>query len=123
MITVLAANDFGDNLGDGVAGPVGLLIIVLLVIALIFLMRSMNKHLRRVRDDFPDDETVARMRAEALSSGSSRTGGRAPRTVTPATNGDGGATNGGAPYDVRRDAADDPSGQAGGGETSDPGAR
>ena len=63
MITVLAANDFGDDLGDGVAGPVGLLIIVLLVIALIFLMRSMNKHLRRVRDDFPDDETVARMRA------------------------------------------------------------
>jgi hypothetical protein len=124
MITVLAANDFGDDLGDGVAGPVGLLIIVLLVIALIFLMRSMNKHLRRVRDDFPDDETVARMRAEALSSGSSRAGGRARRTVTPATNGDGGVTNGGAPYDVRRDAAADPNGQAGGGgESSDPGAR
>src|SRR5882757_2982125 len=113
MITVLAANDFGDNLGDGVAGPVGLLIIVLLVIALIFLMRSMNKHLRRVRDDFPDDETVARMRAEALSSGSSRSGRRAPRTATPATNRDGGVT-GGAPSDMRRDAVVDTHGQAGG---------
>ena len=87
MITVLAANDFGDDLGDGVAGPVGLLIIVLLVIALVFLMRSMNKHLRRVRDDFPDDETVARMRAEALSSGSSRSGGRTPRRGPRATDG------------------------------------
>ena len=61
MITVLAANDFGDTLGDGVAGPVGLLIIVLLVVATVFLMRSMNKHLRRVRDEFPDDATVARI--------------------------------------------------------------
>jgi hypothetical protein len=75
MITVLAANDFGDDLGDGVAGPVGLLIIVLLVIALVFLMRSMNKHLRRVRDDFPDDEALAQIRADALSS---RTGSRSP---------------------------------------------
>ncbi len=52
MITVLAANNFGDNLGDGVAGPIGLLIIVLLVIATVFLMRSMNKHLKRVPEKF-----------------------------------------------------------------------
>jgi hypothetical protein len=120
MITVLAANDFGDDLGDGVAGPVGLLIIVLLVIALIFLMRSMNKHLRRVRDDFPDDETVARMRAEALSSGSARSGGRAPRTVTPVTSGDG-VTDGGTLHDLPHDAAADPRGHAGG-DNSAPGA-
>jgi hypothetical protein len=54
MITVLAANDFGDDLGDGVAGPIGLLIIVLLVIGTIFLLRSMNKHLKRVPAEFPD---------------------------------------------------------------------
>jgi hypothetical protein len=90
MITVLAANDFGDNLGDGVAGPVGLLIIVLLVVALVFLIRSMNKHLRRVRDDFPDDEALARIRAQALSA---RNGGRAPRTATPATSVDNSAAN------------------------------
>jgi hypothetical protein len=82
MITVLAANDFGDDLGDGVAGPVGLLIIVLLVIALVFLMRSMNKHLRRVRDDFPDDETLAQIRADALSS---RAGSRSPAGRSPAS--------------------------------------
>jgi hypothetical protein len=123
MITVLAANDFGDNLGDGVAGPVGLLIIVLLVIALVFLIRSMNKHLRRVRDDFPDDETVARMRAEALAAASSRRGGRTPRTVTPAASGDGRVTTGGTPADRRRDAAVDQSGHPGGGDNSDPAAR
>ena len=121
MITVLAANDFGDNLGDGVAGPVGLLIIVLLVIALIFLVRSMNKHLRRVRDDFPDDETVARMRAESLSSGSSRSSSRAPRTVAPATNGDG-VTDGGTHHDRPRDAPVDPGRHSGGGDNSVPGA-
>lgn len=117
MITVLAANDFGDNLGDGVAGPVGLLIIVLLVVALIFLIRSMNKHLRRVRDDFPDDETVARMRAEALSSGSSSSG-RAARSAARATNGDGGG-----PPHQRPDAAADPSGHAAGSDGSGRGAR
>jgi len=123
MITVLAANDFGDDLGDGVAGPVGLLIIVLLVIALVFLMRSMNKHLRRVRDDFPDDETVARMRAEALASGSSRGGGRTPRTVSPATNRDGGVTTGGTSPDLRLDASADQSGHASGADNSGDGAR
>ena len=86
MITVLAANDFGDDLGDGVAGPVGLLIIVLLVIALVFLMRSMNKHLRRVRDEFPDDETLARMRAAELASrAGSRPARSASRTATGKT--------------------------------------
>jgi len=55
MTTLWAANDFGDNLGDGVAGPIGLLIIVLLVIATVLLMRSMNKHLKRVPERFPDD--------------------------------------------------------------------
>jgi hypothetical protein len=54
MMTVLAANDFGDDLGDGVAGPIGLLIIVLLVIGTVFLLRSMNKHLKRVPAEFPD---------------------------------------------------------------------
>ncbi|HZD97990.1 MAG TPA: hypothetical protein VE132_07490 [Micromonosporaceae bacterium] len=104
MITVLAANDFGDNLGDGVAGPLGLLIIVLLVVALVFLIRSMNKHLRRVRDDFPDDETVARMRADALSE---RSRGRAPRAATPAPR-----VTGAVPSDTRvqGDVAVDPSG-------------
>jgi hypothetical protein len=117
MITVLAANDFGDNLGDGVAGPVGLLIIVLLVVALVFLMRSMNKHLRRVRDDFPDDEALARIRAEALSA---RSGGRAPRTATRSTSVDDAVANDTAPPD---DATVERSGNGGTGGDSEAGRR
>jgi|GEM_PF-6592816 len=111
MITVLAANDFGDDLGDGVAGPVGLLIIVLLVVALVFLVRSMNKHLRRVRDDFPDDEALARIRAEALSA---RSGGRAPRTAARATSVDDAVATDAAPRD---DATVDRSGNGTGGDS------
>ena len=54
MHTTLADNNFGDTLGDGVAGPLGLLIIVLLVIATILLIRNMNARLRRLPDHFPD---------------------------------------------------------------------
>ena len=53
-VTRLADNNFGDNLGDGVAGPVGLLIIVLLAVATVFLIRNMNKHLKRLPESFPD---------------------------------------------------------------------
>jgi hypothetical protein len=54
MLTTLADNNFGDTLGDGVAGPLGLLIIVLMVIATILLIRNMNARLRRLPDHFPD---------------------------------------------------------------------
>jgi hypothetical protein len=50
----VADNSFGDNLGDGVAGPVGLLIIVLLAIATALLVRNMNKRLKRLPESFPD---------------------------------------------------------------------
>jgi hypothetical protein len=50
----LADNNFGDTVGDGVAGPIGLLIIVLLVIATILLMRNMNMRLKRLPAEFPD---------------------------------------------------------------------
>jgi hypothetical protein len=51
---VLAQNNFGDTMSDGLAGPMGLLIIVLLGIATFLLVRSMNKHLRRIPERFPD---------------------------------------------------------------------
>jgi hypothetical protein len=59
-VTRLADNSFGDNLGDGVAGPVGLLIIVLLAVATALLIRNMNKHLKRLPESFPDPRAAAR---------------------------------------------------------------
>jgi hypothetical protein len=52
----VADNSFGDDLGDGVAGPVGLLIIVLLCIGTALLVRNMNKRLKRLPASFPDPQ-------------------------------------------------------------------
>jgi hypothetical protein len=57
MITqVLADNTFGDTMSDGVAGPMGLLIILLLGIATVLLIRNMNSRLRRLPERFPHQE-------------------------------------------------------------------
>ena len=56
MASVLAQNNFGDTMSDGLAGPMGLLIIVLLAIATVFLIRNMNSRLRRLPDRFPNQE-------------------------------------------------------------------
>ncbi len=53
MGTFLAQNSFGDTQSDGVAGPLGLLIIVLLAIATVLLIRNMNKRLKRLPAEFP----------------------------------------------------------------------
>ena len=54
MGAVFAQNNFGDTASDGLAGPMGLLIVVLLAIATVLLVRSMNKHLRRLPERFPE---------------------------------------------------------------------
>ena len=51
---MFAQNNFGDTMSDGLAGPMALLIIVLLGIATFLLVRNMNKHLRRIPERFPD---------------------------------------------------------------------
>jgi len=51
-----AQNNFGDTMSDGLAGPMGLLIIVLLGIATVLLIRNMNSRLRRLPDRFPGQE-------------------------------------------------------------------
>jgi hypothetical protein len=66
-VTHLADNDFGDNLGDGVAGPLGLLIIVMLAIATVLLVRNMNGHLKRLPASFPDPRDAAKPAPEAAS--------------------------------------------------------
>ncbi len=53
LIALPAQNNFGDTVPDGVAGPLGLFITLLLVIATVLLIRNMNKHLRRLPERFP----------------------------------------------------------------------
>ncbi|MEU8260274.1 hypothetical protein AB0C02_06585 [Micromonospora sp. NPDC048999] len=50
---VLAQNNFGDTRTGGLAGPMGLFLIVLLGTATVLLIRNMNARLRRLPDRFP----------------------------------------------------------------------
>lgn len=53
MWELLAAdNNFGDTRSGGLAGPTGLVIILLLVVATILLIRNMNARLRRLPERF-----------------------------------------------------------------------
>jgi hypothetical protein len=40
------------------SGPIGLAIILILCIACYFLFKSMSRHLKAVREDFPKDEAA-----------------------------------------------------------------
>jgi hypothetical protein len=53
---LLAENWFGDTRSGSMAGPMGLLIIVLLAVATILLIRNMSARIRRLPDRFPDQE-------------------------------------------------------------------
>lgn len=55
-----AVNNFGDTRSGGLAGPMGLFIIVLMSIAVVLLIRNMNKRVRRLPDSFPDAEEARR---------------------------------------------------------------
>lgn len=49
----LADNNFGDTRsGDGLAGPMALLLILLLAAGTIFLIRNMNKRIKRLPEKF-----------------------------------------------------------------------
>jgi len=52
-VQVLAENNFGDTRSGGLAGPMGLFLIVLLGIVTVLLIRNMNSRLRRLPDRFP----------------------------------------------------------------------
>ena len=70
-----AVNNFGDTRSGGLAGPMGLFVIVLLCIATVLLIRNMNKRLRRLPDSFPSTEEtqreaeIARLNADLERSG------------------------------------------------------
>jgi hypothetical protein len=52
-VAYLADNNFGDTVSGGLAGPMGLFIILLLAIGTVLLVRNMNTRLRRLPDSFP----------------------------------------------------------------------
>ncbi|MFY9337442.1 MAG: hypothetical protein WAP49_00200 [Mycobacterium sp.] len=52
LTTLLAEEPTMTGPDFGKASPVGLLIVVLLLIGVFVLIRSMNRHLRRVRENF-----------------------------------------------------------------------
>jgi hypothetical protein len=52
-------NNFGDTRGGALAGPLGLFIVVMLGAATVFLIRNMNKRLRRLPSSFPGQEPPA----------------------------------------------------------------
>lgn len=55
MLQFLAENNFGDTRSGGLAGPTGLVIILLLIVGTVLLIRNMNSRLRRLPDRFPTD--------------------------------------------------------------------
>ncbi|WP_406075094.1 hypothetical protein [Micromonospora sp. NBC_01638] len=84
---VLAENNFGDTRTGGLAGPMGLFLILLLATATILLIRNMNARLRRLPDRFPQQTGPAdptRVNA-AVVDPTDGTGGR--DSSTPAPNG------------------------------------
>lgn len=85
---VLAQNNFGDTESDGIAGPMALLIIVLLAIATVLLVRNMNGHLRRLPERFPSPgEAATRSPAGPATAESAATHADAQTAVGPAQRG------------------------------------
>jgi hypothetical protein len=54
----VAQNNFGDTRSGGLAGPMGLFVIVVLVIGTVLLIRNMNSRLRRLPDHFTSTDTA-----------------------------------------------------------------
>jgi hypothetical protein len=89
LVVVAAANDqLPEDVGK--AGPIGLLIIVLLLIVTAFLVKSMGRHLKRVPASFDPPEVVVPDDAAELFEERPQPGEdlldtlrRAPRAIEP----------------------------------------
>lgn len=59
LIELLADNNFGDTRAPALAGPTGLVIILLLALGTILLIRNMNKRLKRLPESFQQEAVAA----------------------------------------------------------------
>ena len=53
-VQFLAENNFGDTRSGGLAGPMGLFIIVFLAVATVLLIRNMTTRIRRLPQSFSE---------------------------------------------------------------------
>jgi hypothetical protein len=65
MIEILADNNFGDTRGDGLAGPMGLLIIIVLGVGTALLIRNMSKRIKKLPSTFEAESTSAQATSES----------------------------------------------------------
>jgi len=89
-LVLLAVNDQQQPEDVGKAGPLGLLLIVVLLIAVILLGRSMGRHLKRVPGSFDPADQVPDSPAELIGPPADQPGDnlldtlrRAPRAIEP----------------------------------------
>lgn len=66
-------NNFGDTRSGGLAGPMGLFLIILLAIVTVLLIRNMNKRLRRLPDSFETSATPPEKSGDGVKPGSEPT--------------------------------------------------
>jgi hypothetical protein len=85
-VRVLATNNFGDTRSGGLAGPMALLIILLMGIATVLLIRNMNARLRRLPSEFPEQAGQQHTLADGTA-GAAEAGGATTATPAGATGG------------------------------------
>lgn len=56
LVEYIAENNFGDTRSGSLAGPLGLLVVVLLALGTVLLIRNMNQRLKRLPDRFPSQD-------------------------------------------------------------------
>ena len=85
VVDVLARDADGPEFGK--ASPLGLLIVLVLLVATVFLIRSMSRHLKKLPADFDRDDPVADQAADegtdapgVPESDGDTTAGRRPHT-------------------------------------------
>ena len=94
-VAVLEGDDGGGEAKK--AGPIALVVILLLAVACYFLFRSMTRHLRKVREEFPSDEPPTAAGDEPSSGDNGSNGGADNGSNNGADNGPSNAQPGRGP--------------------------